>query len=261
LENKIIDSLLFDAYLTSIPSTLKQSFDELKEAELSTKSFSFYASIASVYSSKIEGEQVELDSFIKYKRDGISFQPDYTKKTDDLYNAYLFAKSNNLNEASLKQAHKLLSQHLLTKDWQGKYRQQNMYVTTDDGRIEYVAALPNEVGGEMDKLLHDIEILKQKVMRIEEVFYYASMIHLVFVKIHPWIDGNGRTGRLLEKWFIAEKLGEKAWFLQSEKMYYLYNQTYFKNIRLLGLEYMNLNYANALPFLLLLPTYVFENKQ
>jgi hypothetical protein len=66
---------------------------------------------------------------------------------------------------------------------------------------------------------------------------------------------------LLEKWFIAEKLGEKAWFLQSEKMYYLHNQTYFKNIRLLGLEYMNLNYANAMPFLLLLPTYVFENKQ
>lgn len=42
----------------------------------------------------------------------------------------------------------------------------------------------------------------------------------VFVKIHPWNDGNGRSARLLEKWFIAQKLGPKAWFLQSEKNYY-----------------------------------------
>ena len=46
------------------------------------------------------------------------------------------------------------------------------------------------------------------------------MIHLLFVKIHPWNDGNGRSARLIEKWFIAQKLGDKAWFIQSEKNYY-----------------------------------------
>jgi Fic family protein len=76
---------------------------------------------------------------------------------------------------------------------------------------------------------------------------------LVFVKIHPWNDGNGRSGRLLEKWFLAEKLGSKAWFIQSEKMYYQQHQTYYKNIRILGLEYNELNYEKALSFLLMLP--------
>jgi hypothetical protein len=27
---------------------------------------------------------------------------------------------------------------------------------------------------------------------IEEILFYASMIHLVFLKIHPWNDGNGK---------------------------------------------------------------------
>jgi Fic family protein len=30
--------------------------------------------------------------------------------------------------------------------------------------------------------------------------------------------GNGRTARLLEKWFLAEKLGAKAWFVESETL-------------------------------------------
>jgi len=79
------------------------------------------------------------------------------------------------------------------------------------------------------------------------------MINIIFVKIHPWNDGNGRSARLIEKWFLAQKLGAKAWFLQSEKNYYLQHQTYYKNIHLLGLEYPYLDYSQALPFLLMLP--------
>lgn len=79
------------------------------------------------------------------------------------------------------------------------------------------------------------------------------MIHLVFAKIHPWNDGNGRSARIIEKWFLAEKLGEKAWFIQSEKMYYQHHQFYYQNLRRLGLEYDTLDYNKALPFLQMLP--------
>ncbi|HNJ11374.1 MAG TPA: Fic family protein, partial [Chitinophagales bacterium] len=135
-----------------------------------------------------------------------------------------------------------------------KFRNHNMYVTTPDGRIEYVAASPNEVEAEMEKFHNDIEILLKTKLSIEEVFFFASLIHLVFVKIHPWNDGNGRTARLLEKWFLAQKLGNKAWFIQSEKMYYNQHNNYYKNIRLLGLEYPDLDYKQSLSFLLMLPT-------
>ena len=158
-----------------------------------------------------------------------------------------------MTENNLQEAHKLLSKHIVATTWQGKYRNQKMYVATEDGKIEYVAALPQIVEREITLLFDDIATLLTEKLTIEEVFYYASMIHLVFVKIHPWNDGNGRSARLLEKWFLAKKLGPKAWFIQSEKMYYQEHHNYYQNIRALGLEYIKLKYENALAFLLMLP--------
>lgn len=59
-----------------------------------------------------------------------------------------------------------------------------MNVPTPDGKIEYVAAMPLEVPTEMDKFYHDIDILLKLNLTIEETFYFAAMIHLVFVKIY-----------------------------------------------------------------------------
>ena len=250
---KIIPTSLFEEYLKQVPKDLRKNFDALQDAEISSDSFSFYTSVSSVYSSKIEGENIELDSYIKHKKFGIEFQPDYTKKIDDLYDAYTFAKTAVLNEASISEAHKLLSKHIVATHQQGKTRTQNMFVATPDGKIEYVAATPFEVNGEMEKLYSDIETLLTEELSFEEVFFFAAMIHLVFVKIHPWNDGNGRCGRLFEKWFLAHKLGEKAWFIDSERNYYEHHQTYYKNLRALGLEYSDLDYSKALPFLLMLP--------
>jgi len=253
---KIIPLELLPDYLEQVPKALEADFSSLQDAEISTENFSFYTSVASVFSSKIEGEEIELDSYIKHKRDGISFQPDYTKKIDDLYDAYLYAQTNKLNEENVKEVHRILSRHIVASTWQGKYRAQNMYVATDDGRIEYVAALPQQVPVEMKKFFSDMDLLLSEKMNYEEVFFFAAMVHLIFVKIHPWNDGNGRSARLIEKWFLAQKLGPKAWFVQSEKMYYNQHQNYYKNLRRLGLEYDELNYAKALPFLLMLPNAV-----
>ncbi len=84
-----------------------------------------------------------------------------------------------------------------------------------------------------------------------EIFYYASFCHLIFVKIHPFQDGNGRTARLLEKWFLMNKLGQKATFVQLEKNYYKQLKDYYANIRKLGLEYENLDYKKRLDFLVM----------
>lgn len=234
------------------------AFNQLHDAPLSTDGFSFYTSVASVYSSKIEGETIELDSYIKHKRFHIEFQPDYTRKIDDLYLAYQYASENTPDKETVAQMHRLLAEHVVSTNWLGKFRNQNMFVTTKDGRIEYVAATPFEVRSEMEKWYADLLVLLNTELTITEVFFFASMIHLVFVKIHPWNDGNGRSARLLEKWFLARKLGDKAWFVQSEKYYYSQHDAYYNNIRSLELKYPSLDYTKALAFLLMLPKSVTE---
>lgn len=253
MQFEIISTKLLIDYCGHISNTISLKFAALKDSELSADTFSFYTSVSAVFSSKIEGESIELDSFIKHKLMGVNFTPDHTQKIDDLYEAYQFAKTIGLDQNAIKQAHTLLTTHILQTHQRGELRAGNMFVTTNDGKIEYVACAPANVKTELNKLYNDIALLVGAELTIKEVFFFASMIHLVFVKIHPFNDGNGRTARLLEKWFLAQKLGEQAWFIQSEKYYYDNHQTYYSNIRLLGLEYELLDYAEALPFLLMLP--------
>ena len=253
---KIIPVDLLENFHREISGDVETAFEKLHDSHLSQTSFSFYTSVSAVFSSKIEGENIEFDSFIKHKRFGAHFQPDYTRKTDDLYDAYLFAQQNKLTASSIEKSHALLTKHILQSQQRG--RTSNMFVTATDGNIEYVAAAPDLLKEEMDKLYSDIKTLLSLDLSFKEVLFFAAMIHLVFVKIHPFEDGNGRTSRLLEKWFVAEKLGAKAWFIQSEKYYYTYHQTYYNNIRKLGLEYPDLDYTKALEFLLMLPKSVNE---
>lgn len=112
---QIIPTDLLEPYKYSFNKSLPHYFEDLHDSELSIKTFSFYTSVSAVFSSKIEGENIELDSYVKHKRFGAHFQPDYTHKIDDLYNAYLFAQENNLTPQTLEKAHIQLTSHILQK--------------------------------------------------------------------------------------------------------------------------------------------------
>lgn len=211
----------------------------------------FYKSVSSVYSSKIEGEDIDFDSYFKYRFMKIEFKADYTLKADDLYAAYEFIDKQSLTLDNVKKAHAILSAHLLPDIHQGRIRSNPMFVINNKDQIEYVATSPDQVNTELEKLFQDIETLQTKKLNSYEIFYYAAMIHLVFVKIHPFQDGNGRTARLLEKWFLLEQLGIKANAIQLEKNYFLKLADYYKNIKKLGIEYENLDYHKSLDFLLM----------
>ena len=248
---EILNPLLLVEYKKIVNQSPIYILTNLEKIDTPVDYFQFYNSVSSVYSSKIEGENIDFDSFYKHKFLNIQYQPDYTKKADDLYLAYEFIFKNKLNLENLQKAHSILSSNLLPKNQQGFIRNNPMFVINNDDRIEYVATEPNKVKSELDKLFNDIKKLQTAKLDDFEIFYYAAYIHLVFVKIHPFEDGNGRSARLLEKWFLKEFLGRKAFAVQLEKNYYKNLQNYYKNLKKIGIEYVDLDYNKSLDFLLM----------
>ncbi len=248
----ILNFNLFDKFKNkSISFRPLELLKDTNRTELPVDYFAFYNSVSSVYSSKIEGENIDFDSYFKHKFLKIKFKPDYTRKADDLFSAYEFAANHKLTLDNVKKAHSILSQNLLPENQQGLIRNNLMFVINNDDRIEYVAAPPEIENLELQHLFSDINVLLEEDLDIYEIFYFASFIHLVFVKIHPFQDGNGRCARLLEKWFLCEKIGKNAHSIQLEKNYYKNLDAYYQNIRKLGLEYESIDYTKALDFLLM----------
>lgn len=246
---KIISNSLLHDFLISINFDIEKTLASIEGDSVPVDYFQFYNSVSSVYSSKIEGENIDFDSYYKYKFLNVKYKADYTKKSDDLLLAYEFALENSLDLRNVLKAHSILSSNLLPKNQRGLIRNNPMFVLNSDDRIEYVAAEPNIVKSELEKLFSDISTLLIENLSLAETFYYASFIHLVFVKIHPFQDGNGRSARLLEKWFLIKKLGRKIVSVELEKNYYKNLTDYYKNIRKLGLEYIGLDYSKSLDFL------------
>ena len=247
----ILSDNLLGQFINEFSNRLDDVIDSLDKIETPVDYFQFYNSISSVYSSKIEGEEIDFDSYFKHKFLNVNYQLDYTRKSDDLFNAYEFIFKNSLNLINLKLAHAILTSNLLPSTLQGFIRTNPMFVVNSDDRIDYVAAEPGKLNEELKKLFDDIETLLVEDLSNAEILFFASYIHLTFVKIHPFQDGNGRSARLLEKWFLIEKLGDKATAIQLEKNYYLHLQDYYKNLKRLGIDYEIIDYDKAFEFLIM----------
>ncbi len=251
MEFKILTDQFLGDYTNAVKESPLDKIDRIKEYDMPVDYFQFYKSVSSVYSLKIEGEDIDFDSYFKHKFLNVKFKADYTRRADDLYAAYDFIEDHPLTLENVQKAHSILSKNLLPESQQGLIRENPMFVINSDDKIDYVAASPEIVKPELDKLFYDIDLLHQNDLDPFEIFYYASLLHLVFVKIHPFQDGNGRTARLIEKWFLILKLGKKAISVQLEKNYYKRLNDYYANIRKIGLEYEELDYSRCLDFLLM----------
>ncbi|MEO8399608.1 MAG: hypothetical protein ABI550_07320 [Ignavibacteriaceae bacterium] len=168
---KIIGLELLPTYKESVKESPLDTLSQLEKVDTPVDYFQFYNSVSAVYSSKIEGENIDFDSFFKHKFMNIKYQPDYTKKADDLYLAYEFIFKNTLTLENLQKAHSILSSNLLPKSQQGYIRNNPMFVINNDDRIEYVAPEPAKVKNELNKLFRDIETLQGANIEPVEVFY------------------------------------------------------------------------------------------
>ena len=97
-------------------------------------------------------------------------------------------------------------------------RSQNWIGGTRPGNARFVPAPPDKVSG----LLSDLEKFIHSKIKIP-VLVKAALIHQQFESINPFLDGNGRAGRLLITLFLCAE-----GFLSSP---FLYLSLYFKRYR------------------------------
>ena len=248
----IIKSKYLDEYKEKQPITLLKHFNKIKKIGLTDLNLNFYFSNSAVYSSMIEGNIIDFDSYLKFSESKMNNTGKSFKEIEDLKAAYMYAKGHKLNLKNFLTAHKKLSKRILTEaKYRGALRDREVYVYKAGVKL-YTGAEVSILDNEINKLFTDIDLLLKTDLSMNDVFYYASMLHLVLVKIHPFADGNGRSSRLIEKWFLAEKLGANAWFVQSERLYQKRIESYYKNVNL-GSDYNTINYDYSIPFLLMLP--------
>lgn len=252
MKTVIVVSDFLEAYKAAQPNTILKHYNKLKESVLNIDSFGYNITKSSVYSSMIEGNPIDFDSYLKYSTSGMNTKSKSFQEIKDLINAYHFASSHSLIKKNILSAHKILSDNLIAEEkYRGKIRDKDVFIFAG-GKNIYQGAKKEIVEEETNLFYKDLSTLVKREMTMNEIFYYAALIHLVFVKIHPFADGNGRMARLLEKWFLAQKLGKKAWFIQSEKLYQTRLKSYYSKMAI-GITYEKTNYELSVPFLLLLP--------
>lgn len=173
-----------------------------------------------VISSQIEGTQASLDDLLASEAEARSTAPpEHVEEICNYLEALSYARSQlhsdkglPLSLRLLHGAHKRLMSGTRGQDKQpGKIRQsQNWIGGTRPGNARFVPPPPHrltELMGQLETYLNSEDSLPPLVR--------AGLAHAQFETIHPYLDGNGRLGRLL----IALCLED--WGLLSEPLLYL----------------------------------------
>ena len=256
---QIISGKYLQQYTEALNFDWLEVFNTLRaKTNFSLEDFEYYIIASSLYSSKIEGNSLDVNSFFRNRDKKTTPKKKEVQEIESLMQAYKFASVSKLNRTNFLKAHGLLSKTLLPAKERGVLRKEQVGIR-DSKTLKpvYLAVEPHELKQEFSKLFNDIDQLLNRDLSHKEIFYYASMVHLWLALIHPFIDGNGRAARLLEKWFLVSKLGLSAWSVNSEKYYWDNRPAYYENIAL-GYNYYALHWDRCIPFLLMLPKAIRE---
>ena len=161
-----------------------------------------YVRKEAVLSSQIEGTQSTLSDLLEYENSGAAGTPiddvrEVSRYVEALMHAVDQIKSGSLplSLRLIRQVHaRLMGEERGNQQTPGEFRRsQNWVGGTRPDNATYVPPPPHEVMPALDnleKFLHDQYGRTPTLLK-------AALVHAQFETIHPFLDGNGRVGRLL----------------------------------------------------------------
>ena len=141
---------------------------------------------SSLYSARIEGNQLTELTVNEEDADN------ETREITNIMRALEYVDSSQIlriDHIFIKKIHAIVGTQLFPE--KGRYRKEVSGIFNAAGTAVYMPPPPTQVLPLMDKL---IEYINAKT---DFPLIVAFMVHLQFEKIHPFLDGNGRVGRIL----------------------------------------------------------------
>ena len=171
-------------------------------------------------SSRIEGTCASLDDVYQYEADQLSFlEPNSDVREVHNYVTALDYGITRLNSLPvslrlIRELHARLMEGVRGDMWTpGEFRQSQNWIGAAGSTLETATYVPPPVEemtaalGQLERFVHDPSDLPHVVR--------AGLIHYQFEAIHPFLDGNGRVGRLLISLLLCQ------WKLLPQPLLYL----------------------------------------
>lgn len=166
---------------------------------------SMYVRKEALLSSQIEGTQTTLEDVldpnanVNANRD-VSDVVNYVKATEYAIDRL---KTLPLCNRLIKETHYVLMQNVRGQDKSpGEFRHSQNWIGGYGSTLKNARYIPPNVA-DMNECLSDLEKYFHEESELD-VLIRAGLIHYQFESIHPFLDGNGRVGRLLITLFLME---------------------------------------------------------
>lgn len=167
---------------------------------------SMYVRKEALLSSQIEGTQCTLDDIFdplieENTNQNVSDVVNYIKATE-----YALDRLNTLPLCNrlIKEAHRILMEGVRGQEKSpGEFRYSQNWIGGQNSNIKTARYIPPNVL-DMQEAMSDLEKYINSDDSLDPLIQ-AALIHYQFETIHPFLDGNGRIGRLLITLFLIEK--------------------------------------------------------
>jgi len=126
------------------------------------------------------------------------------------------AKEQELTLEIILSLHKMLISNI-RDEIAGRFRKDNEFVRVGS----YIAPSPKEVVGRLEKML-----IEYNTTNHENIIKRIAKLHLVFEYTHPFCDGNGRIGRVVNNYLLIREgfVPINIKFIDRKKYYEAFNE-------------------------------------
>ena len=222
LDNAVIDQTYFFEELIDATTKLEVYKEKIKDSKLDSSWFMpTLQQKEALASSQLEGTQATLDGVLVNQ----VAPNDKDKNLNEVSNYYLATvrgyetlKKRDFSDEFFFDIHKALMRGNVRKpSLIGEYRKEQNYIGKYDKShsITFIPPIPEKVPKLMNNLIEYINNPSDKFRPLVR----TAIIHAQFETIHPFMDGNGRVGRMLIPMYLfSQKQIELPCFFISEAL-------------------------------------------